>query len=96
MIIAAIREIKGDAQVMVTGADIDTCTIEWLDGNPTNITKEQIKVKIDELSPLRETIEKRKLEYPEIDDMVVALYDTEDKAAIDAKRAEVKAKYPKP
>ena len=27
---------------------------------------------------------------------VVALYDTDDKAAIEAKGAEVKAKYPKP
>ena len=28
--------------------------------------------------------------------LVVALYDTDDKSAIEAKRAEVKAKYPKP
>jgi len=28
--------------------------------------------------------------------MAVALYNTEDKAAIDAKRAEIKLKYPKP
>ena len=35
-------------------------------------------------------------EYPSIQDLVVALYDTEDKAAIDAKRAEIKLKYPKP
>jgi len=33
---------------------------------------------------------------PSIQDLVVALYDTEDKAAIDAKRAEIKLKYPKP
>jgi 6-pyruvoyl-tetrahydropterin synthase len=38
---------------------------------------------------------KRKAEYPTIEELVVALYDTEDKAAIDAKRAAVKAKYPK-
>jgi hypothetical protein len=31
-----------------------------------------------------------------IGDLVVALYDTDDKSAIEAKRAEVKAKYPKP
>ena len=40
--------------------------------------------------------DKRKLEYPSIQDLVVALYDTDDKAAIDAKRAEIKLKYPKP
>ena len=39
---------------------------------------------------------KRKAEYPTIEELVVALYDTDDKSAIEAKRAEVKAKYPKP
>ena len=34
-------------------------------------------------------------EYPSISEMVVALYDTDDKAAIDTKRAAVKAKWPK-
>ena len=38
---------------------------------------------------------KRKAEYPTIESLVVALYDDEDRAAIEAKRAEVKAKYPK-
>jgi len=45
----AILKIKSDAQVSVSGTDIDTCTIEWHDNNPTNITKEQIKVAIAEL-----------------------------------------------
>jgi len=39
---------------------------------------------------------KRAMEYPSIDELVVALYDTEDKGAIDEKRAAIKAKYPKP
>ena len=38
---------------------------------------------------------KRKSEYPSIEELVVALYDPADKAAIETKRAEVKAKYPK-
>ena len=38
----------------------------------------------------------RQAEYPSIEELVVALYDTDDKSAIEAKRAEVKAKYPKP
>ena len=37
----------------------------------------------------------RRAEYPTIEELVVALYDTDDKSAIEAKRAEVKAKYPK-
>lgn len=38
---------------------------------------------------------KREAEYPSIQELVVALYDTDDKSAIEAKRAAVKAKYPK-
>jgi len=38
----------------------------------------------------------RQAEYPTIDELVVALYDTDDKSAVEAKRASVKAKYPKP
>ena len=38
----------------------------------------------------------RKLEYPTIEELVVALYDEEDKASIIERRKAVKAKYPKP
>ena len=38
----------------------------------------------------------RMSEYPSIADLVVALYDTDDKSAVEAKRAAVKLKYPKP
>ena len=40
--------------------------------------------------------DKRRSEYPTIEELVVALYDTDDKAAIEKRRADVKAKYPKP
>ena len=43
----------------------------------------------------QEYARKRKAEYPTIEELVVALYDTEDKLAIENKRAEVKAKYSK-
>jgi len=39
---------------------------------------------------------KRATEYPSLLELTVALYDTDDKSAVEAKRAEVKAKYPKP
>lgn len=39
---------------------------------------------------------KRKAEFPSIQDLVVALYDTDDKSAVEAKRTAVKKKYPKP
>ena len=37
----------------------------------------------------------REPEYPTIDELVVALYDTADKVDIDKRRAAVKLKYPK-
>ena len=40
--------------------------------------------------------DKRRSEYPTIEELVVALYDTDDKADIEKRRADVKAKYPKP
>tara|TARA_S200002703_G_scaffold87350_1_gene75208 strand:+ start:570 stop:866 length:297 start_codon:yes stop_codon:yes gene_type:complete len=66
--------------------------------NPTNITDEQIATKLAELQAdydAKEYQRKREKEYPTIQELVVALYDTDDKAAIDAKRTAVKAKYPK-
>lgn len=44
---------------------------------------------------LKAFYDKRKEEYPTIEELVVALYDPEDKAEIDRRRAEVKSKYPK-
>jgi len=38
----------------------------------------------------------RASEYPSLLELTVALYDTDDKLAVEAKRAAVKAKYPKP
>jgi hypothetical protein len=98
MIINAIRKINPDAEVTVRGDDINTCEIEWLDGT-TPISKEDIQAKQTELQAEYDSLDyarKRKAEYPTIEELVVALYDTDDKSAIEAKRAEVKAKYPKP
>jgi hypothetical protein len=38
----------------------------------------------------------RQAEYPSLLELTVALYDTDDKSAVEAKRASVKLKYPKP
>ena len=49
-----------------------------------------------EATDTREEWEKnRQLEYPSTEDLVVALYDTDDKAALVTQRAAVKAKWPK-
>jgi hypothetical protein len=96
-IIQSIQAIKLDAQVSVDNDDINMIT--WHDNNPTNITNEQILEKQVELQAEYDALEyarKREAEYPSVQDLVVALYDTEDKLAIETKRAEIKLKYPKP
>ena len=91
----AIQAIKKGSQVTSNAQG----NIIWHDGNPTNITAQQIADKIADLRieyDAQEYARKRRAEYPTIEDLVVALYDTDDKAAIDSKRAEIKLKYPKP
>ena len=68
MICEAILKIKSDAQVTVVGNDINTCTITWHDDNPTNITKEQIKAKINETQYQRDRV------YPSITDQLDMQY----------------------
>ena len=90
MICEAILKIKSDAQVSVSGKDIDTCVIEWHDGNPTNITKDQIKAKINETAYQRD----RAVEYPSIVDQLDDIYHN----GIDGWKTTIKAvkdKYPK-
>ena len=48
MIIEAILSINPNAKVGVSGTDIDTCVIQWLEGT-TEISKADIKTKIAEL-----------------------------------------------
>ena len=62
-------------------------------------TFDDVKQKKTELQAeydAQEYARKRQEEYPSIQELVVALYDTDDKADIEAKRAEGKKKYPKP
>ena len=49
MIIEAILKIDPNAQVSVSGSDINTCQIIWHDDNPNNITRADIEAKIAEL-----------------------------------------------
>jgi len=95
-IIKAIRSLNPTAQVVIQNEDIDT--IRWDNGTP-EIAKADILAKQTELQAeydAQEYARKRKAEYPSVQDLVVALYDTDDKTAIDEKRAAVKLKYPKP
>ena len=62
---------------------------------PTEEQLNALESQADDIDALDEVYRKRKAEYPTIEELVVALYATDDKSAIEAKRAEVKAKYPK-
>ena len=62
-------------------------------------SQEDLDAKIAELKAehdAQEYARKRQYEYPSVQELVVALYDTDDKSAIETKRAAVKKKYPKP
>ena len=48
MITDAILKINPNAEVVVRGDDINTCTIEWLDGT-AEISKSDIETKLAEL-----------------------------------------------
>jgi hypothetical protein len=85
----AIRKINPSAIYVIRGLDIDTCEITWLDGT-TPISKADIKAKMAEF----EYINKRKKEYPLIEDQLDDIYHN----GIDAWKATIKVtkdKYPK-
>ena len=91
-----IISLDATADVSVIGNDVNQIT--WHDNNPNNITNAQILSKHVELQTAYDALDyqrRRKEEYPSIEQLVVALYDTEDKLAIENKRKAVKDKYPK-
>ena len=71
---------------------------EWnvAEAQPTVEQLDTFESQANDVETLNQVYKNRKKEYPTIEELVVALYDTDDKAAIDAKRAEIKLKYPKP
>ena len=94
--IDAIMALKKGSQVTVTGDD-ENGIVEWHDGNPTNITEEQIKSKLTELQAEYDTQDyarKRKAEYPTIEECVHAILD-DDLTSLQEKRTIIKNKYPK-
>jgi len=82
----------------VTGGDENEMSV-YAESNPhAELTWTLVKSEMDRLQADYDALEyarNRKSEYPSIEELVVALYDTEDKAAIDEKRAAVKLKHPK-
>ena len=89
----AIRNIYPNA-VTIRGSEAFDA-----DDNPIVLDATLVQNETDRLQAEYDALDyarKREEEYPSVQDLVVALYDTEDKLAIETKRAEVKAKYPKP
>ena len=99
MIIDAILKINSNAKVVVSGKDIDTCSIQWLEGT-AEISKADIEAKMVELQAeydAKQYQRDRLIEYPNHNDCIHALLDGGDTLTdLQAKRAAVKDKYPKP
>ena len=58
-------------------------------------TAEEQRIQWAERSASQEYARNRQAEYPTIEELTVALYDTDDKAALETIRAAVKTKWPK-
>jgi len=90
----AILSLRPKSSFLVTGG-----VVTWKDSVQVEPTESEIQAEITRLEAeydSQDYARKREAEYPSVQDLVVALYDTDDKAAIDAKRTEIKLKYPKP
>ena len=98
-IIQAILEINRSAVVIVKGRDLDTCTIEWLEGT-TPISKADIQTEMDRLQTeydAQDYARKRKTAYPDIYEYMDGVVKS-DQAQIDKYIADcqaVKDKYSK-
>ena len=74
-------------------------TLQWFCDKKDKPTKKEFNDAVEAEKKIWEDTQyqrDREAEYPTIQELVVALYDTDDKADIEAKRADVKKKYPKP
>jgi len=81
------------------GTDENGISIKTTTNPHSELTWTLVKAEMDRLDAeydAQDYARKREAEYPSVQDLVVALYDTDDKTAIDEKRAEIKLKYPKP
>jgi len=91
-ICTTILSIKSDAQISVSGEDINQIT--WHDSNPTNITNQQILDKQKELQSLEDVYENRRKDYGTVVSQLDEIYHS----GLDswkARLANIKSKYPK-
>jgi hypothetical protein len=96
-VIKAILSINSNAEVSVSGNDINT--VQWHNGT-TPIPKADIEAKMTELQAQYDAEEwkrNRQAEYPTHEDCIHALLDGGDTLTeLQAKRTATKNKYPKP
>jgi hypothetical protein len=92
------REVDFLADVLLQDDGDGAYIKEWnvAEAQPTDEQLNAFESQANDMEALNQVYANRKKEYPSVQDLVVALYDTDDKAAIEAKRAEIKLKYPKP
>ena len=97
-IIAIRKEQDGGSPIVRVSAE-DINRITWQDGNPTNITNQQILDKQVELTAEYDAEQwkrNRQSEYPNHEDCIHALLDGGDTLTdLQAKRTTIKNKYPK-
>jgi len=90
--LSAVYSLVGGA-IRVSGDDIT-----YYDGQ-TPPSKAEIDAEVIRLQAEYDALawkRSREENYPSIAELTVALYDTDDKSVVEAKRAAVKLKYPKP
>jgi hypothetical protein len=95
----ALHSLRPGSEWVVRGNDI-----EWLDKLQTQPSQSEIDEEIERLQAKYDSQEyarSRKKEYPSLNELIVALWENvvEERAAsvieLEAKRQEIKAKYPK-
>ena len=73
----AILEINSNAKMTIRGQQLDTCTIEWLEGT-TPISKADIEAKMNEMSNKSNYAQQRRNAYPKIGDQLDMLWHSID------------------
>ena len=92
----AIQELAPTLTFQIKGNDFSTLVSRNGVALPSESDIDAEVIKLEATYNAQEYARNRAAEYPSIAELTVALYDTDDKAAIETKRAAVKAKYPKP
>ena len=92
----AIHSIRPNSEFIVGES---YASLDWHSKDQVKPTEAEFDTALATVKATYDTQEyarNRQAEYPSLLELTVALYDTDDKSAVEAKRASVKLKYPKP